>query len=167
MSISAAEYAPFYSGYVKNVTMDVLQELRHQAVDFTRFIQDIPEAKTHFAYAAEKWTVAGVIGHLLDTERVMAYRALCFARHNGVAQPGFDENVFAQNANYDDRTLGSLATEFQLLRNCNLLMFESFSAEALQNSGVANGKAITVRALLFVIAGHLIHHRNILEERYL
>jgi hypothetical protein len=167
MSISADEYAPFYSGYVKNVTADVLQELRHQSDEFTQFIQNIPEEKTSFAYAAGKWTVAEVIGHLIDTERVMAYRALCFARHSAIAQPGFDENIFARNANYAERTLQSLAVEFQLLRKCNLLMFESFPATALQNFGIANGKTISVRALLYVIAGHLIHHKNILEERYL
>jgi hypothetical protein len=167
MDISANEYAPFYNGYVRNVDGDVLEILRQQSERFPDFIRTINEKLSTHAYAEGKWTVSEVIGHLLDTERVMAYRALYFARDNSIAQPGFDENLFAASANYGQRTLVSLADEFQLLRRSNLMQFEHFSENMLLNKGVANGNPITVRALLYVIAGHLIHHWNILEERYL
>jgi hypothetical protein len=167
MYISEEEYAPFYNGYVKNVPGNVLETLRQQSGHFPDFIRSINEDLASHAYAEGKWTIVEVIGHILDTERVMAYRALYFARDNNVAQPGFDENLFADSANYKERTLASLAEEFQLLRKSNLMLFESFTEETLQNSGIANERAISVRALLYVIAGHLIHHCNMLKERYL
>ncbi|KAA5537062.1 DinB family protein [Taibaiella lutea] len=167
MHISEEEYAPFYNGYVKNVNDNVLETLRQQSDNFPDFIRSINENLATHAYGEGKWTVAEVIGHILDTERVMAYRALCFARDRHIAQPGFDENLFADAANYKERTLASLAEEFQLLRKSNMILFESFTEDALLNRGIANGKAISVRALLYVIAGHLIHHCNMLKERYL
>lgn len=167
MSIPATEYAPFYDGYIKNVTKEILEELEQQIESFPLFIQSIPESKTGFAYAEGKWTIAEVIGHIIDTERVMAYRALCFARNRIVAQPGFDENVFAANSHYNTRSLPSLAEEFVMLRKSNLYLFKSFNMQDLQGLGTANDSTISVRALLYLIAGHLSHHKNILEERYL
>jgi hypothetical protein len=167
MQLRETEYAPFYSGYIKNITTEIMEELKLQVTTFPDFLKSIPVEKSHFAYAEDKWSILEVIGHILDVERVMAYRALCFARHSSVDQPGFDENIYAKSAHYNQRTLESLSDEFILLRKSNLLLFESFSSENLQNMGIANGKSISVRALLHITGGHLIHHKNILEERYL
>jgi hypothetical protein len=167
MSIPKEEYPAFYNSYIENVSGAVPDILSKQTATFADFIKNIPESKAGYTYAEGKWTIAEVAGHVIDTERVMAYRALCFARDAGVAQPGFDENIFAQHANYKGRTLISLAEEFQLLRKSNLMLFESFTENALLNRGIANGNPISVRALMYVIAGHLIHHSNILVQRYL
>jgi len=167
MYISEEEYAPFYDGYIKNVKGDVLEMLRQQSDSFPEFVRSIDEKLATHAYAEGKWTIAEVIGHLLDTERVMAYRALYFARNSDVEQPGFDENLFVQNANYKERSLAALSEEFQLLRKSNMMLFENLPGDAMMNKGIANGNPISVRALLYVIAGHLIHHWNILNERYL
>lgn len=167
MQLRETEYAPFYSGYIRNITTEIIEELKLQVTTFPAFIKSIPTEKSRFAYAEGKWSALEVIGHVLDVERVMAYRALCFARDSKIEQPGFDENIYAQSSRYNQRTLESLSEEFILLRKSNLYLFESFSPENLQNMGIANGKSISVRALLHIIGGHLIHHKNILEERYL
>lgn len=132
MVIQKEEYAAFYDGYIKNVQGKALDVLREQATTFVDFIKSIPESKSGYAYAEGKWAIAELIGHVIDTERVMAYRALCFTRDVNVAQPGFDENIFAQNANYQERSLSSLAKEFQLLRESNLILFEHFGKYAAQ-----------------------------------
>jgi hypothetical protein len=167
MKLTESEYAPFYSGYIQNITKEIMDELKLQLQTFPDFIANIPAEKWQFAYATGKWTVLEVIGHMLDTERVMAYRALSFARNSQIEQPGFDENIYAKNAHYNKRSIASLTEEFISIRKSNLFLFESFSAEDLQKMGIANGKSISVRALLHIIGGHLIHHKNILEERYL
>jgi len=167
MHLQESEYAPFYSGYIRNITSEILDELKLQLHTFPDFIKTIPEEKALYAYAEGKWTISEVLGHVLDVERVMAYRALSFARDTTVNQPGFDENIYTKNASYKNRTLASLTEEFILLRKSNLFLFESFSNGVLQNMGVANGKTVSVRALLHIIGGHLLHHKNVLEERYL
>ena len=167
MELKETEYAPFYSGYIRNITSEIMEELKLQVKTFPEFIKTIPEEKARYAYAEGKWSILEVIGHVLDTERVMAYRALSFARDAKIEQPGFDENIYVQHASYNQRTLASLSEEFILLRKSNLFLFESFSNETLQKMGIANGKSVSVRALLHIIGGHLMHHKGILEERYL
>lgn len=161
------EFNPFYAGYIAAVADDVLAILDGQADEIPAFIKNIPAGKADFAYADNKWTVKEVLGHLIDTERIMACRALCFARNDSQGMPGFDENEYVAQAHFSDRNLESLADEFASLRKANLFLFNSFSEEELSRVGKANGHPVSVRALLFIMAGHVIHHQNVLLTRYL
>jgi hypothetical protein len=166
MEIAASEYAPFYHTYIKTVGEDVLSDLREQAVHIPAFIRNIAAEKENYAYAPGKWTVKEVLGHLIDTERVMAYRALRIARADQTPIPGFEENDYARVARYNERSITSLADEFETLRKANLFLFESFNQKELMSMGIASGKTISVRGLLGIMAGHVNHHRAILKERY-
>lgn len=161
------EFNPFYGGYIATVADDVLAELNSQATELPAFIKSIPVGKADFAYADGKWTIKEVLGHMLDTERIMTFRALCFARNEMQGFPGFDENEYVAQAHFNDRSLESLAEEFASLRKANLFLFASFNETELSRIGKASGHPVSVRALLFIIAGHINHHQRILNERYL
>jgi hypothetical protein len=163
----ADEFPVYYKGYIDTVADDVLIELENQIESLPKFLSAISEEKASFAYAEGKWTIKEVIGHMLDTERIMSYRALCFARRDETALPGFDENVYVKHAHFNDRTLQSLLDEFIVLRKSTMYLLKSFNEEELNRSGISNDKPITVRALIFILAGHVNHHQQILKERYL
>jgi hypothetical protein len=167
MIISETEYAPFYHTYVKTVGEDVFASLNQQLLSIPEFIKRIPAQKEDYAYAPGKWTVKEVFGHIIDTERIMAYRALRIARADETPLPGFEENDYVTHSHYHERSMESLAAEFELVRKSNLFLFESFNDEELKRMGSASGKNVSVRALLFIVAGHVNHHKRILEERYL
>ena len=161
------EFNPYYTNYIAAVADDVLTELRDQASSFPEFILQIPEGKGDYAYGPNKWTIKELLGHVIDTERVMAFRALHFGRKDVQELPGFDENDYVKNSAYEQRSLKSLDEEFVLLRKANLFLFESFAENELNQIGIANGNRVSVKALLFIMAGHVIHHQRILKERYL
>lgn len=163
----ADEFPVYYKGYIDTVADDVLLELENQIESLPKFLSAISEEKASFAYAEGKWTIKEVLGHMLDTERIMSYRALCFARRDETALPGFDENVYVKHAHFNDRTLQSLLDEFIVLRKSTMYLLKSFNEEELNRSGISNDKPITVRALIFILAGHVNHHQQILKERYL
>lgn len=117
-------------------------------------------------YAPGKWTARDIVQHCIDTERILAYRALCFARNDSTVLPGFDEVDYARYTQANRRTLSDLLEEFSIVRTSTMSMFENFSEEMLLREGVANGNRISVLALGFTIAGHVLHHARILEERY-
>jgi hypothetical protein len=120
-----------------------------------------------YVYAPGKWTVRDIVQHVIDTERIMAYRALRIARHDETALPGFDENLFAANARATRRPLADLLAEYAVVRQGNLALFGSFNEATLLRSGLCSGQAISVLALGFVLAGHVRHHVRIIRERYL
>lgn len=161
------EYPVFYKGYVDTVNDDVLTELEHQIKSFPALLKEIPEEKASFAYAEGKWTIVELIGHILDTERIMAYRALRIGRNDATPLAGFEENDYVANAHFADRTLGNMAEEFEHLRKANLFLIRSMNETELARVGISNEKPISVKALIFIIAGHLNHHMRILKERYL
>ncbi|MFA6059001.1 MAG: DinB family protein [Taibaiella sp.] len=167
MNISETEYAPFYHTYVQTVGEDVFAALSQQLLSIPEFIKAIPTQKEDYAYAPGKWTVKEVFGHIIDTERIMAYRALRIARADETPLAGFEENDYAAQSHYHERSMESLSAEFELLRKSNMFLFESFNDEELRRTGTASGKNVSVRALLFIVAGHINHHKRILEERYL
>jgi len=165
---NASEYGSFYSGYVSLVPeTNILKVLREQPGEIGEFIQGIPEERAGFRYAAGKWSIREVIGHMTDAERVFGFRALCFARGDAAELPGFDENEYVRHAIFDQYPLTELRTEFDALRSSNALLFGHLSEEAWARSGVANGSLITVRALAYIMAGHVRHHMRVLKERYL
>jgi hypothetical protein len=164
----ANEYAPFYAGYVSRVPAgdirDVLREQGEQAVALWR---SVPPAKEGFRYAPEKWSVREVAGHVIDAERVFACRAMRFGRGDPSPLPGFEENLYVRNSSYDQIPLADLAAEFARLRASTVFLFQHLDAAAWQRRGVASGNEVSVRGLAYILAGHEMHHRRVLVERYL
>jgi hypothetical protein len=161
------EYAEFYGTYVSKVPgNDVLSVLESQRVQMLQLFAGRSERDGSFRYAPGKWTVKEALGHITDTERIFTYRALRIARGDQTPLPGFEQDDFVKNGAFGDRTLAGLAEEFALVRGASLALFRSFPEEAWPRKGVASQKEVSVRALAFITAGHQIHHRLILEERY-
>jgi hypothetical protein len=163
----ADEFAAFYKKYIDTVSDNVIAELEHQTNSFTSFLKGITQDKASYAYAEGKWTIKELVGHIIDTERIMAYRMLTISRNDRTALPGFEENDYVTNAHFADRTLDSLADEFAILRKANMYLVKSLNEEEIARSGSANGSPISVLALIYILAGHLNHHRKIIEKRYL
>lgn len=164
---AAGEYAPFYAPYLARVPEgDVVEILDRQIAETIRPLAALGEEGAGFAYAPGKWTVRQVVAHVVDAERVFAYRALRFARGDGAPLPGFDENEWATAAG-DDRPLADLLAEWRTVRGATVSLFGGLAAEAWTRTGVANGTPCSVRALAAIIAGHELHHRAVLAERYL
>jgi len=162
------DYASFFAGYVSLVPEeDVLSAIEQQSSETQRLISSLNETRAAHRYAEGKWSVKEVIGHVTDAERVFGYRALCIARGEKNSLPGFDENAYMQNANFDAWRLGDLAESYALVRRANIVLFRNLGEEAWNRRGVANNHEITVRALAFVLAGHERHHLKVLRERYL
>src|SRR5690606_19134074 len=165
--LKSDEYPAIYSDYIEHVVGPVMEELEEQLLTFPEFIRSIPEDLGDYTYSEGKWTVKEVLCHILDTERVMAYRALRFARNDMTELAPFEQDGFVQNGRHNERSLTSIEDEFVHLRRANLLLFQTFNETELGRKGMASGRLITVKAFLYVIAGHLTHHRIILKERYL
>jgi len=165
--LKSDEYPAIYSSYVETITGDVMELLDEQITAFPEFLASIPPGKSEYAYAEGKWTIKEVVGHVIDTERIMAYRALRFARNDTKELIGFEPDDFVANARFNERSLESLSEEFVLVRKANLMLFRSFNDHELARKGIASERLISVRAFLYIIAGHLNHHRNIIRERYL
>lgn len=163
------EYAPFYGNYMALVddAYSLTEELEISVHNFIRFVQDIPMDKHEYRYAPGKWTIKDIIQHLIDAERIFAYRALRFSRNDVTELPGYDENAFADSVNTNERGLQVMLTEMALVRQCSIMLFKSFKADDLLKSGIASGNSISVRALGFAIIGHQNHHIKIFRERYL
>lgn len=161
------EYNPFYDTYISKVPdVDILQLLKQLKGSSYELFSNLSEEKANYAYAAGKWTVKQAVGHMIDTERTFAYRLLCFSR-NFIELPGFDQNVYVDNSNANDRTIQSLAAEFRATRESNIYMVEALTDEQLDQRGIASGNPASVRALVYMLAGHEIHHLGIFKEKYL
>ncbi|MCL4639878.1 MULTISPECIES: DinB family protein [Olivibacter] len=165
--LKSDEFPAFYATYIDTVFGDVMHVLNEQITSFPAFLEAIPAGRSEYAYAEGKWTIKEVVGHVLDTERIMAYRALRFARNDTKALPGFEQEDFVLNARFNERSLASLAEEFVLLRKSNMALFNTFNETELNRRGLASDRLISVRAFLYIVAGHLNHHKNIIKERYL
>jgi uncharacterized damage-inducible protein DinB len=163
------EFASFYSAYVAQVSdeFSLLEELEISVHRLRSFVQNIPMDKYDYQYAEGKWTIKDILQHLIDSERIFAYRALRFARKDGTPLPGFEENDFANTAKGFKRSIRDLLTELAIVRESTLCLFRTFSDEILALKGTASGSEMSVRALGFIIIGHQNHHQRIFEERYL
>lgn len=162
------EYAPSHGGYVDEVPDgNVLSLLERQGRETVAMLRAISEQKSKQRYAPGKWSIREVLGHIMDAERVFAYRALSFARSDKTPLPGFEENEWAAASSADRRALSELIDEFVALRASTLALFRGFTEEEFVRSGTASGHHVSVRALAYVIAGHERHHVKILRERYL
>lgn len=161
------EFAPFYAGYVARIQdPHPLRALREQLPRVRERLQGLPEPLQSHRYAPEKWSVKEVVGHLSDAERVFGYRALRFARGDRTPLPGFDENLFVAAGGSDQRPWDGLLSELVDLRRANIELFAGLDTAAWGRDGEASGSRVTVRALAFILAGHLEHHLTVLEERY-
>jgi uncharacterized damage-inducible protein DinB len=164
---AAGEFAPYYAGYVSQVPEgDVLETLSSQLDDTLAFLRGLPAPRASHRYAEGKWTVKEVVGHMADSERIFAYRALRIARGDTTPLPGYDQDAYVRTANFDARSLVALASEFESARRATLTLFRSLDRESLARRGVANGLPVTPRALAYIIAGHERHHVEILRTRY-
>jgi DinB family protein len=163
----ATEYAPFYAGYVALVPeSDALSVLAAQPAELLALAAKVPAEREQHRYAPGKWSVREVFGHLTDGERVFGYRAFCISRGDQASLPGFDEQSYIAGASYDRVPLGDLAADFAALRRSNLAVMRRLQAADWARSGTANGTPVTVRALAFVMAGHVRHHLGVLRGRY-
>lgn len=162
------EYDRHYATYIEPVAHeDVLRQLEAQAQSTPKLLATIPESRAGFRYAPGKWSIRDIIGHLADSERIFAYRALRIARHDTTPLASFDENAYADVAGFDNRTLADVGAEFASVRASTITLFRSMDAETLALTGTASGKPISVRALAFIILGHERHHLNVIKAKYL
>lgn len=165
--LSVDEYNAYYKSYIEACGSDNLMQLLENGLEsFSEFIKAIPQEKLNYNYAEGKWTVAEVLVHLLDTERVFQYRALRFARNDKTPLPGFDQDVYVPESNSDQRDLTGLIEEYKAVRLATIALFKTFNVETLMRKGVASDSDMSVRALGFIINGHQKHHAKILKERY-
>jgi len=163
----SSEYAPYYSRYIDRVPDgDLVELLRGQIGETLALLRAIPEDRASYRYEPGKWSIKEVVGHLADVERIMGYRMLRIARGDSTPLPGFDENAYVPAANFDARSLTSLAHEFEQVRGATIAFLETLDPDAAARQGSANNLEISARALAYIIAGHERHHVAILRERY-
>ena len=162
------EYSNFNATYIKAAAnVELIEESEICLHEFLRFVQNIPMDKFDYRYAEGKWTIKDIIQHVIDTERIFAYRALRISRNDTTPLPGFEENDYVENTDANSRSIQELLTEFSAVRHSNILMFKSFSEEQLTRMGIASNHPISVRAIGFLIIGHQNHHQRVFQERYL
>lgn len=162
------EYSGGFATYIREAgDVNLIEELEISLHDFIRFVQNIPMDKFDYRYAKGKWTIKDIIQHLIDCERIFAYRALRFSRNDQTPLASFEENDYAINTNANERSIQDLLTELSSVRHSNLLFYKSLSEEQLKRMGTASNIQISVRALGFTIIGHQKHHQKVFEERYL
>ncbi|MCE3295190.1 MAG: hypothetical protein K0R65_904 [Crocinitomicaceae bacterium] len=159
------DYFVYYTGLVQQ--NNLVEALAKNYGTNLELFASIPVEKENFAYAPGKWTVKQVLSHLIDTERVFSYRALRFSRRDSTDLPGYDENLFADNSNTENMMLERLMEEYRCVRKSTLSLFEAMNDEMLDFRGTANQMECSARSLGFMIAGHEIHHCNVLKQRYL
>lgn len=164
---SDTEFAPFYAGYIARVPeIDPLPALEAQPAELLAIADRLDLEDELSRYAPDKWTVRQVFGHVIDTERVMGYRAFCVARGEMQPLPGFNEKAYVIHANSDDRSVKELAHEFAAVRHANLWTIRSWSDDQWNSMGMANGYPVSSRAIAYIMAGHVRHHVALLRERY-
>jgi hypothetical protein len=165
---SPTTYPVYFKNYVDQVPdEDLLTGFQNQSAVIKEFLNSITEEKSNYAYYTGKWTIKEVLQHMIDTERIFNYRALCIARKETVSLPGFDENLYAENSNANRRNWQNLVDEFLVVRNSTEFLYKSFTDEAVAASGISNNNPVTVISFGFITLGHFYHHKNVLQERYL
>ncbi len=168
IELQSEDYNPFYQTYVDVLgDVELMDMLRRQLKNFPEFLESLPDEKLDYAYAEGKWTIAEVLVHVLDAERVFQYRALRFMRGDKTLLPGFDQDIFVPNSNADRRTKESIIEEYKVIRRSTIALYSNMNGQSLQRKGVASDSPMSVAAMGFIICGHQKHHRNVIRERYL
>ncbi|MHA7059123.1 DinB family protein [Aquimarina sp. M1] len=166
--LTTDEYNSYYGVYIdKAVNVNIPEGLTMSKQQFMDFVNTIPEDKFTYAYANGKWTIAEVIQHIIDTERIFAYRALCFARKDKSSLVGFDQDAYVPNSNANYFSKQELLENFEAVRNSSITLFKSFTEEMLLQIGEASGSPMSTRAVGFILSGHQKHHLDIIKARYL
>jgi hypothetical protein len=161
------EYAAAFEDYVSRVPeTDPIPVLARQPDELMTSLSPLSEEAASLRYEPGKWSIRELLGHVIDSERVMGYRALCISRGETASLPGFEEKEYAENAGHDAYTLRSLLEEFELVRRSHVSMLRHLAPAAWTRIGTANAHPVSVRALAFVMAGHVRHHHSVLRERY-
>lgn len=162
------EFHEYYQQYIDLAIGQPLKEgLEIEGRETIRIFTEMPESKHGYRYDTGKWTPREMLHHIIDTERVFTYRALHFARAENVVLPGFDQDEFIDNSNANERPMSELIAEFKAVRSATLVFVKSCTDEVMQRMGTASNNPFSVRALLYITAGHELHHRKVLVERYL
>ncbi|RXJ45952.1 DinB family protein [Gelidibacter gilvus] len=166
--IGSDEYNSYYQPYIdKTGDGNVFDSLRNNSEIIIQFFKTIKKEKLDYRYAEDKWTIREILLHLIDTERVFAYRAMCIARKDMTELPGFDQDAFVVHSQANERSVESLLSEYRNVRMATVSLFDSFDLKSLEQIGVANGSDLSVRAIVFIIIGHENHHLEVIKERYL
>jgi len=166
--LPSSEYNPFYHTYIMALgKVGLTEELKRGKSAFLSLFEEIPEEKLKYAYAEGKWSLAEALVHMIDTERIFQYRALCIARNDKTALPGFEQDTYVPYSNAANRSKSDLIDEYIAVRDSTISLFDSFDDEAVKRIGSVSGSKMSVRALGFIISGHQAHHVRILRERYL
>lgn len=166
--IKANEYNPYYGTYLKKTNnLDLKKALRDNRDTVMSYLKSIPNDKYEVRYAEGKWTIKEIILHVIDTERIFSYRALCIARQEQTSLPGFDQDNYVTPSKANEREFESLLEEYMTVRQATISLFDSFDDEMLTQTGTASNHTISVRALGFILMGHENHHCDIISERYL
>jgi uncharacterized damage-inducible protein DinB len=161
------ESAPFYHKYIALAQGDTVGEVvNNYAFDLQEFYNSLPDELGDYAYGENKWTVKQVLQHVTDAERIFAYRILRISRNDKTPLPSFDENAYVENGFASTRALSALKQEFNAVRAATDMFMLSLNEEQIQRTGIASNNPISVNALAYIIYGHLLHHKNILQERY-
>ncbi|MDH3457285.1 MAG: DinB family protein [Gemmatimonadota bacterium] len=164
----SGEYDPYFDRYIGLAPEgDIIVQLEAQIGETTRLLDRVPEKRGSFRYAPGKWTLTEVIGHIADTERVFAYRALRFSRNDRTPLPGFEQDDFVAHGAFGTRTLAGVTAELAAVRAATVALFTGLTPAQLVRRGVANNVEMSVRAVPYVLAGHELHHLAIIRQRYL
>ena len=167
-NVDLSRVPSFYHNYIRQVKQsDLAAAFQTHTIELTGLLRTIAPDKWDYRYAVGKWTIKEVVQHIIDAERIFCYRALRFARMDATPLPGFDENFYAENAEAGKRTSEELIAELETVQRSSVHLFNSFSENQLERSGVSNNNSIYVKAIGYIIVGHALHHKNILVERYL
>jgi len=162
------EHAPYYARYIARVPDgDLITLLREQSMETVGMLRDVPVERADYTYAPGKWTTKDVVGHVVDSERIFAYRALRIGRGDSTPLAGFDQDPYVAAGNFGRRSLGDLLEELQIVRAATIQLVRHADETVLSRRGVASGQEVSVRALFYIIAGHERHHAELLRERYL
>ena len=162
------EYNPYFEGYISLVKGDTYNEIKNNYNQkVMEYWDTIPEEKWTYSYEKGKWTLKQVLQHIIDTERILVYRALCIVREDTKKLNEFDQDKYAESGKANLISPIDLISEWKFLRSSNDLMFKSFTDEDLEKTGTVGSKNLSVRAVMYIIIGHALHHINIINNRYL
>lgn len=166
--LDVVEYSPFYQPYLDVLgDVELFDILVRQLGNFPKFLYSLPEEKFGYSYAKGKWTIAEVLVHVLDTERIFQYRALRLMRGDKTPLPGFDQDLFVPNSNAGQRTKKSIIEEYGIVRRSTIALFSNMNPKTLREIGEVSNGPMSVAALGFIICGHQKHHRNVIRQKYL
>ena len=164
----SSEFAPYYERYISLVEKgDIVRTLEKQIAGTVSLLSGVSEHQGDHRYAPDKWSVKQIVGHLTDAERIFGYRALRIARADKTPMEGFEQDDYVRTGGFEGRKLSDLVEEFAAARKATVLLLRGFAPDAWLRRGVANNNEISVRALAYITAGHELHHRSVLKEKYL